>query len=248
VIYSRNAAWFEAPIWDFVGTCAEVLALLTFVLAAIAWWRSRRRYPPVLFQVGVHLMMTATNGRVGYRIKVTNIGRSTAHIRSVYLVGASVVTEPQSPQIEWLLRSTASFMFDVESPDIGVAWLLIIASSFEDARVLRAAWHPLQQGTPLSVKADLDYIKTPSPTGLGGWWRRSHPHTVGPNHDSVAFMSLRPRRSVPVQQSVIAEITTYSEVELWRPGTVTRGDPKTWLTTPEEVIQKFSGVSGDEGA
>lgn len=85
-----DTSWLAWPGWSFIGVWATVASLGTLLIAGFGWLRARRRYPPVLFEVGVPYTLgnPLTGQEAGYRVRVTNVGRSVAHIRSIYLVGA----------------------------------------------------------------------------------------------------------------------------------------------------------------
>jgi hypothetical protein len=232
MLQTGHADWLTWPGWAFVGTCAEVAALLTFAIAAYGWWRSRRRYPPINFEIRAAYKIVTDSGRPLYRARVTNIGHSTAHIRSIYFLGAVVADFDPAHQIEWLVKSAESFEFDLESSNIQIAWMLIIAGSFEDNRLLRAAWYPLGAGTELALKHQHGYVRTRIRSGPWGWRQRRHPGTVGPENDAVAFIMMPKRKLQDIPPSVIAEVSTYDWGELRRPGTSQTGKPSEWVRLP----------------
>jgi hypothetical protein len=232
-MHARDAtrSWLEWPGWDFVGTCAEVLALATLVAALIQWFRLRRRYPPVTWEIGTPAIGKTGDGRVIYRIRVTNAGRATAHIRSVYVVNASVSDLAKSPQIQWFVRSAEGFEFDVFTDDIADAWIVIVSSSLEDNQLLRVAWYALQPGTDLADEQVASYVRSIG-HGFTGWWRRRHPGAVGPTRNGIALIRL-PRFGIwEVPSSVLEVINMLDDAELLRPGTKNSGDPKSWVGVP----------------
>lgn len=221
--------WLTWPGWVFIGTCAGVLSLLTLLAAAYRWWLSSRSYPPVIFEVEAPYSLNSTQGVVAYRVRITNAGRATAHLRSMYLLGATVIDEVTSPQIRWLVRSADYFEFDVESPNIDVAWVLIVSSTFEDNRLLRAAWYPIRPGTELSQKAASSYVRTKRRRGVAGAWDRRHPRTVGPNNAAHSFITMPKRKIQDVPTNVLAEVNSYQMAQLRRLGTSQVGNPNEWL-------------------
>jgi hypothetical protein len=242
-----SSSWLEWAGWDFIGTCAEVLALATLVAALYQWLRLRRRYPPVTWEIGTPAIGNTGDGRIVYRIHVTNAGRATAHIRSVYVANASVSDLVNSPQIQWFVRSAESFEFDVFSDDIANAWTAIVSTSLEDNQLMRVAWYALQPGTELADEQVASYVRS-LPRGLKGWWVRRHPGAVGPTRNGIALIRL-PRFGVwEVPAAVLEVINMLDSAELMRPGTKNVGDPKTWVGVPAGLKGTLNRTKPPKGA
>ena len=232
--HHADASWLAWPGWVFIGTCAAVLSLATLVAALYQWFRLRRRYPPVTWEVGTSKLGIEETGQRFYRIPVTNAGRATAHIRSVYVVNATVSENINSPQVQWFVRSADSFEFDIITDDIPNAWILIISGSLEDNHLLRAAWYALQPGSELANEQLASYLRSIH-GGLNGWRARRHPGAVGPTANGVALIRL-PRFGVWEVPAVVLDIINMlDEAVLLRPGTKNVGDPKSWVNVPPEL-------------
>jgi hypothetical protein len=241
--HSHQQDWLEWPIWGFVGTCAEVAALGTLFAIFYQWWQSRLRYPPVVWEIGTPAVGVLQNGPqlVGgaYRIHVTNSGRVTGHIRSIYIVNAKVLFAITSPQIQWLVRSAESFDFDVVSDDISKAWIVIVNNNFENGRITRIAWYALQPGSDLANEQVAAYVRSRVRGGLIGWWQKRHPKAVGPGHIGVALISMPHNKIWEIPRFVLEVINGLEDVLLVRPGTIQFGDPKTWAGPPPEFKGLF---------